>query len=155
MKKLYIVTLPEAERAELQAVIKKRSAKSSIVKRAYVLLAADTLGPAMTDAEIARQYHVSLRTVERLRERWVEHGLEVALNGKKQLNFKAKKFDGAVEAKLVALRCSEPPEGYQHWSLHLLADQMVVLGHVESMSHETARQILKKTRSSPGPNAAG
>lgn len=155
MKKQYIVTLPAGERAELEAVIKKRSAKSPVVKRAYVLLAADTLGPAMKDGEIARQYHVSVRTVERLRERWVELGLEVALNGKKQLNFKPKTFDGTVEAQLVALRCSEPPEGYQHWTYHLLADQMVVLGHVESISHETARQILKKTRSSRGPNAAG
>jgi transposase len=155
MKKQYIVTLPAAERAELEAVIKKRSAKSPVVRRAYVLLAADTLGKAMKDAEIARQYHVSVRTVERLRERWVEQGLDVALNGKKQLNFKPKTFDGTVEAQLIAMRCSDPPEGYQRWTYHLLADQMVVLGHVKSISHETARQILKKMRSSRGPNAVG
>ena len=150
MIKTYIVTLPECERAELEAVIKNRSAKSPVVKRAYVLLSADTLVEALKDADIARRYHVSVHTVERLRQRWVENGLESALNGKKQVNFKAKTFDAVAEAHLIALRCSTPPDGYQHWTLHLLAEKMVVLGYVETISHETVRQILKKTRLSPG-----
>ena len=155
MKKKYIVTLPEAERAALQAIIDKRSAKSPVVKRAYALLAADTLGAAMTDAEIVSAYRLSLRSVERLRQRWVEDGLEIAVHGKKQTIFKAKKFDGLVEAHLIALRCSEPPEGYAHWSLHLLAEQMVTLGYAESISHESVRQLLKKTRSSLGGSNRG
>lgn len=155
MIKKYIITLTEAERAELQAIIDKRSAKSPIVKRAYALLAADTLGAAMNDAEIAASYRLSVRTIERLRQRWVDDGMEIALNGKKQTRFKAKTFDGKVEAHLIALRCSTPPEGYEHWSLRLLADQMVALKHVESMSYESARLILKKTRSSHGLNNRG
>ena len=155
MAKKYIVTLPEAERAQLQSIIDKRSAKSQIVKRAYALLAADTKGAAMSDAEIARHYRLSLRSVERLRQRWVEEGLDVALNGKPTTVFKPKKFDARVEAHLIALRCSDPPEGYERWTLQLLADQMVILGHVDQMSYESVRQILKKTRSSPGVSVAG
>jgi transposase len=155
MSKKYIVTLPEAERAQLQSIIDKRSAKSQIVKRAYALLAADTMGAAMGDAEIARHYRLSLRTVERLRQRWVEQGLDVALKGKPLTVFKPKKFDARVEAHLIALRCSAPPEGYERWTLHLLADQMVILGHVDQMSHESVRQILKKTPSSRGVSVAG
>ncbi len=155
MIKRYIVTLPEAERAELQAVINTRSAKSPVVKRAYVLLAADTLGAALKDAQIGQNYHLSLRTIERLRQRWVEDGLAIALHGKKQVNFRAKKFDATTEAHLIALRCSNPPEGYERWSFQLLADQMVILGHAESISHESVRQILKKTRSSRGPSDRG
>lgn len=155
MIKKYIVTLTEAERAELQAVIAKRSAKSPVVKRAYALLGADTLGAALNDTEIATSYRLGVRTIERLRQRFIEDGFEIALDGKKRTRFKAKTFDGKVEAHLIALRCSTPPEGYEHWSFRLLADQMVVLKHVESMSHEGARQILKKTRSSRGPSNPG
>lgn len=155
MAKKYIVTLPEAERAQLQSIIDKRSAKSQITKRAYALLAADTKGAGMSDAEIVRHYRLSLRTVERLRQRWVEEGLDVALNAKPTTVFKPKKFDARVEAHLIALRCSDPPEGYERWTLQLLADQMVILGHVDQMSHESARQILKKTRLSPGVSVAG
>jgi hypothetical protein len=155
MKKKYIVTLTEAERGQLQSIIDKRSAKSQIVKRAYALLAADTEGPAMGDAEIARVYRLGHRTVERLRQRLVEDGLDVALKGKPATIFKPKKFDALVEAHLIALRCSAPPEGYERWTLQLLADQMVVLGHTDQMSYESARQILKKMRSSPGVSNPG
>jgi len=155
MIKKYIITLTEGERAELQAIIDKRSAKSPVVKRAYALLAADTLGAHMSDAEIAMTYRLSVRTLERLRQHWVDEGFERAVHGKKQTHFKQKKFDGVVEAHLLALRCSTPPEGYAQWGLHLLADQMVVLGHVESISHESVRQILKKTRSNPGVSNPG
>ncbi|MEO8272300.1 MAG: helix-turn-helix domain-containing protein [Aureliella sp.] len=155
MVKKYIVTLTEAERAELQAVIEKRSAKSPVVKHAYVLLAADTMGAAMNDATIATTYRVSVRSVQRLRQRFIDDGFEIALNGKPQTRFRAKTFDGAVEAHLIALRCSEPPDGYAHWGLHLLADRMVALGYVETISHESVRQILKKTRSSLGQSNPG
>ena len=155
MIKKYIVTLTEAERAELQAVIHNRSAKSPVVKRAYALLATDTMGAAMNDAEIVRSYRISERSVERLRQRFIEDGFRCALDGKPKTTFKPKSFDGRVEAHLIALRCSTPPAGYEHWSFRLLADQMVSLGHVASMSHEGARQILKKMRSSRGPSNPG
>ena len=155
MIKKYIVTLTEDERARLQAIIDKRSAKSVIVKRAYVLLAADTMGAAMNDTQIAESYRLSVRTIERLRQRFIDEGIEIALNGKKRTRFKPKTFDGKVEAHLIALRCSTPPEGYEHWSFRMLADHMVALKHVEGMSHESARQILKKTRSNRGPSNRG
>ena len=155
MTKKYIVTLTEAERAELQRIISKRSAKSQVVKRAYALLAADTQGAAMGDAEIARHYRLGHRTVERLRQRLVEHGFDAALHGRPTTVFNPKKFDAHVEAHLIALRCSNPPEGYERWTLQLLADQMVALGHVDQMSYESVRQMLKKTRSSRGVSVAG
>jgi hypothetical protein len=155
MTKKYIITMTEGERAELQSIISKRSAKSSVVKRAYVLLAADTAGAAMNDAQIASTYHLDVRSVERLRQRWVEDGSHIALYGKKQTRWRDKKLTGEVEAHLLALRCSEPPEGYAHWTLHLLADRMVSLGYVESISHESVRQVLKKTSSSRGASSRG
>jgi len=155
MTKKYIVTLTEAERAELQRIISKRSAKSIVVKRAYALLAADTQGAAKSDAEIARDYRLGHRTVERLRQRWVEQGFDAALHGRPTTVFNPKKFDARVEAHLIALRCSSPPEGSERWTLHLLADQMVLLGHVDRISHESVRQMLKKTRSSRGVSDHG
>lgn len=122
-----------------------------------MLLGADQSpgAPAWTDERIAESYHVSVRTVERLRRRFVEEGFEVALYGKKREPVKEKVFDGQVEAHLVALRCSEPPEGFARWSLRLLAEQMVELDYVESISHESVRQLLKKTNSSPGESRVG
>jgi hypothetical protein len=151
--KTYRVRLSSDERADLEALVARRSEKAEPVKRALVLLAADEsdLGPAWTDDRIADVYPVSLRTVGRLRQRLVEHGLERALHGvprgPKQA---ARKFDGATEAHLVALRCSDPPGDRSGWTLQLLADQMVALDYVESMSPESVRRLLKKTRSSPG-----
>lgn len=153
MPKTYRVRLSPDERAHLQALVARRSAKAEPVKRALVLLAADESdrGPAWTDDRIADVYLVSLRTVGRLRRRLVEHGLDFALygvpRGPKQA---ARKFDGATEAHLVALRCAEPPAGRSGWTLQLLADQMVALDYVESMSAESVRRLLKKTRSSRG-----
>ena len=85
-----------------------------------------------------------MRTIERLRQRFVEEGLEAALNGKQREVFKPKVFDGEVEAKLIALRCSDAPDGYNKWTLRLLADKMVELAYVPQMSYESVRQILKK-----------
>ena len=98
---------------------------------------------------------MSVRTVERLRERFVNDGLEVALAGKPRPNLDKIVFGGEVEAKLVALRCGEPQEGRSNWSLRLLADKMVELSYVEAISHETVRKILKKTKSSPGGSPNG
>lgn len=156
MAKIYHVDLSAAERAELESIVKKRKSTSEASKRSSILLAADRLGDKVwTDAEISKTYLVSTRTIERLRERFVNEGLGVALAGKPRPNLDKIVFDGEVEAKLVALRCGEPGEGRSRWSLRLLADKMVELSHVEAISHETVRQMLKKTKSSPGGSPNG
>ena len=145
MPKKYHVHLTDAERETLDKTIAKRSSKSPQVKRAFILLSADENGPSpLTDAVIAQTYSLSIPTVERLRRRFIEDGFEAALHGKKREVFKEKVLDGKTEAKLVALRCSEPPEGSNKWTLRLLADKMVELEYVEAISHEGVRQLLKK-----------
>jgi transposase len=156
MAKKYHVTLTEQEREMLQAIMKTRSAKSIQVKRAYMLLAADEQGEkCWSDEQICETYGVGRCTIERLRQRFVEEGVDVALKGKKREVFKEKVFDGEVEARLIALRCSDAPEGRARWTLHLLADKMVELQYVDSISHESVRQMLKKTRSSLGVSSPG
>jgi transposase len=144
MVKRYIVSLTEAEQNELQNIIRRRNVKAQVVKRAYVLLAADENGDNLVDSEIAQHYKVTVRCIEGLRKRFVEEGFEQVVYGKKRTVFKEKLFDGRVEAHLIALRCSDPPQGHSAWTLQLLAGQMVRLGYVESISHESVRQLLKK-----------
>ena len=154
--KRYHVDLTADEQDRLRELVRARSQKSQIVKRAYVLLAADrNADKQWTDAKISDAYGLRLRTIEKMRQRFVEEGFETVLYGKKQQRYKEKVFTGEVEAKLVALRCSNPPSGYARWTLQLLADRMVELGYVEHMSHEGARQLLKKTNLSPGVSARG
>lgn len=146
MKKRYHVTLTEIERQELQELLERRSETALPVKHAYILLAADECGPHnWDDPQICNTYHVSRSMVERTRKRFVFDGFQVAVWGKKREVFKEKVLTGEVEAKLVALRCSQPPSGYAQWSLQLLADRMVALEYVEHMSRESARHMLKKT----------
>lgn len=145
MAKRYIVSLTEEEQKYLQGLIERRSEKSAVVKRAYALQAADVNGSKRwPDSKISEVYGLRIRTIEKIRQRFVEDGFETVIKGKPQLRFKDKTFDGKVEAHLVALRCSEPPEGNKCWTLHLLKERMVALGYVESISHETIRQMLKK-----------
>jgi transposase len=158
MPKTYRVRLTPKERDHLDALARRRSQKAEPVKRALVLLAADEsdLGPAQTDAQIAATYPVSERTVARLRRRFVEHGLDLALHGVPRGPRTPKRlFDGETEARLVALRCTDPPQGHARWTLQLLADEMMALSHVESISCESVRRILKKTSSSPGLLSSG
>ena len=158
MAKRYRIVLSTDERTDLKALIARRSAKAEPVKRALMLLAADEAddGPALSDAEVAERYHVSTRTVERLRERAVEQGLDTALHGlPRGPRNPLRKFDGEVEARLVALRCSDPPDDRAGWTLHLLAEHLVALDVVDSISHESVRQILNQTRSSRGESASG
>ena len=152
MKRKYFVTLTKKEQAYLKQIIAQRSSKSVIVKRAYVLLSLDENNRTgrKTDEFIRESYRVAQRTIERLRKRFVEDGFEIALKGKKQTKFKDKTFDGRVEAQLVTLRCSDAPDGYDHWSLRLLAETLADTGAVESISHEQVRQMLKKTKLSRG-----
>src|SRR5215210_2132184 len=131
MSKKYIVSLWEEEQKELRAIISKRNAKSLVVKRAYMLLAADSNGENLPDEAIAQRYQLTVRCIEGLRKRFVEEGFSTALYGKKRTLFKEKTFDGRVEAHLLALRCSDPPKGHAAWTLQLLADNMVRLGYVE------------------------
>lgn len=143
MAKKYRVTLTEEEQTQLKNIIRKRSDKSVAVKRSYILLATDENGAGLSDEQISRQYQVGVRTIERLRERFVVAGLAAALQGKKRHLGKQKVLDGRI---LVALRCSSPPSGHQQWSLRLLAKEMIQLQYVAQMSHESGRQLLKKTR---------
>ncbi|HMP25920.1 MAG TPA: helix-turn-helix domain-containing protein [Saprospiraceae bacterium] len=145
MKK-YRVTLSPEERSELNLLIISGKYKHTRQKRAQILLAADESegGKKMKDKDIAQAYDVRVQTVERLRQRFVEEGYEIALQGKKRQVEWEKVLDSRVETKLIALRSSEVPAGSNKWSLRLLADKMVELEYVESISHESVRQILKK-----------
>jgi transposase len=146
MQKKYHVSLTDSEHQELEGIIKKRSGKSLPVKRSYILLAADRNGEKnWPDSRISKTYGVGLRTVQRTGQRFVEDGFETAVQGKKQEVFKEKIPDGNTEAHLPALRCSEAPSGYARWTLRLLSDKMVEPEYAEHISHESVRQILKKT----------
>jgi Homeodomain-like domain len=146
MYKKYVVRLSDEERRVCQEVVKKLKGSSQKVRRAQILLKADADGPNWIDARIAEAFGCRVQTVENLRQRLVTEGFEVALNGiKRESPPTAPKLDGEAEAKLIALRLGKPPSGYGRWTLHLLADQMVALEVVDSISHETVRQVLKKT----------
>lgn len=147
MLKKYIVRLTDAERKTLREVVGKLKGSSQKVRRAQVLLKADAAagGPAWTDARIAEAFGCRTKTVENIRERLVTKGFEATLEGQKRDKPpRAKLLDGEQEAKVIALRLSSPPAGFSNWSLRLLADQVVALEIVESISHETVRRTLKK-----------
>ncbi|MCI5222507.1 MAG: helix-turn-helix domain-containing protein [Candidatus Electrothrix sp. AR4] len=142
MAKIYSVTLTDTERDELTELVARRSGKSLPVRRAYILLAADENGEqGWTDLRICEAYRVSPRTVERTRKRFVMDGFKIAVHGKKREVFREKILDGEVEARLIALRCADPPAGYAKWTLELLADRMVELNYVEHISRESVRKI--------------
>jgi hypothetical protein len=146
MEKKYIVRLMDEERRTLHSVIKKLNGSSQKVRRAHILLKADADGPNWTDQKIAEAFDCRTKTVENIRQRLVSEGFEVALNGKRrETPPRQKLFDGSQEAKVIALRLGEPPAGYANWSLRLLAQSVVELEIVDSVSHETVRQTLKKT----------
>ena len=146
MPKKYIVRLSDTERDELRKVIKKLSGRSQKVRRAQILLKADANGSNWTDERIADAFDCCTQTVEKIRKRLVTQGFTTVLNGvKRQHPPTAKLLDGAQEAEVIALRLGNPPKGYANWSLRLLARKVVELGIVESVSHETVRQTLKKT----------
>ena len=146
MNKKYIVRLTDEERAICDAVIKKETGKSEKLRRATILLKADVNGPAWHNAKICEAVGCRTRTVENVRQSFVHEGFEGALVRKKPATSPTPKLlDGVAEAKLIALRLGKPPAGFGHWTLRLLADQMVELEIVESISPETVRQTLKKT----------
>jgi Homeodomain-like domain len=145
MQKKYIVRFTDAERQTLTEIIRKLKGTSQKVRRAQVLLKADVDGPGWTDAKIADAFGCRTKTVENIRERLVTRGFELTLNGESRLRPPREKLlDGEQEAKVIAMRLSSPPPGFSNWTLRLLAEQVVALEIVESISYETVRRTLKK-----------
>lgn len=146
MNKKYIVRLSDEERQACREVIKHLKGTSQKVRRAQILLQADVEGSAWTDAQIASAYHCRVQTVETVRKTLVTEGFAAALERKKRETPPTPpRLDGEAEAKLIAMRLGKPPAGYGRWSLRLLAEQLVELEVVDSISPETVRQALKKT----------
>ena len=152
MKQKYIVKLTPAERSQLKDLISSGEASAREIRRAYILLKSDSSsdGPGWKYQAICEAYEVSSLTVYKVRKNYVAGGLQRAILRKKPDRVYQRRLDGEDEARLIALACSEPPDGYERWSLRLLQDQLVRLEIVESISHETIRQTLKKTSSSLG-----
>ena len=150
----YVVTLTEPERNELQELIEKNKATRNTIVNAFILLKADK-ACGWSNKDIAQAYHVSTKKVEQVKKRCVEEGSEAVLHRKPVTNIHRRKITGDEEAHLIALCCSEPPQGRATWTLRLLADKMVEGHIVDSLSHETVRQTLKKMQSSPGKSANG
>ena len=147
MKK-YLVRLSKEERKLLTSLISSGKGPARMFARARILLKADSGedGPGWGDEKISEALDVTVQTVERVRKQLVEEGLEGVLRRRTYVQkVSRKKVDGDVEARLIALSCSEAPAGYSRWSLRLLADRLVELGYVESISHEAVRRALKKT----------
>ena len=147
MPKKYRVTLTPEERVELEGMLGKGKADARKLAHARILLQADAAdgGPARTDEQVAAGLNVSTRTVERVRQRFVEDGFQAALRPKPTKRVYARVLDGAQEAHLLALACSAPPAGKKRWTLRLLAEQVVELRYADAVSHETVRRVLKKT----------
>lgn len=147
MKK-YVVRMSHEEREVLRQLISSGKGSARMFTRAHVLLKADVgaEGPGWTDERISEAMEVTVQTVERIRKQLVEEGFEAVLQRRKyRQKVSRRKIDGDVEAHLIALSCSEAPEGYGRWSLRLLAEKMVELGYIESISYEAIRRALKKT----------
>lgn len=146
MTKKYMVTLTDEERQRLRALIASGKGAARKLMHARILLKADRRGgkPSWKDATIAEGLEVGISTVERLRQRFVEEGLEAALVPRPSRRQYHHKLGGEEEAHLIALACSEPPEGRARWTLRLLAERMVALEYVDTVSYETVRGALKK-----------
>lgn len=151
-KKKYIVSLTAEEREELEQLTTTGKVSAYKMNHARILLKADTnqADGGWTDESIRQALDISVTTIERVRQRFVETSLEAALSRQVQQQRKPRRLDGEQEAHLIAMTCGEAPEGHARWSLRLLAERMVELEVVESISHETVRQTLKKTTSNPG-----
>jgi transposase len=152
MPKKYIVKLKAKERDHLIELTQNGTNAAKILSHARILLKADCAKgrPGWTDAAISDAFEISVATIERVRQTYVRRGLEAALKRRSRAHERARRLDGQQEAHLIALACSEPPTGHDHWTLRLLADRMVKLEYVEELSHETVRRTLKKTNSNPG-----
>ena len=148
----YTIKLSKAEVDELQAIINKGSHTSQTFRTAYILLNCDEgdYSEKVPNKQISKVLKVGMRTIDRVKKKFIEEGFESVLDCSPTRRIYETKLDGDVEAKLVTLCCSEPPKGFAKWSLRLLADKMVELNYVESISHVTVRSVLKKTNLNPG-----
>ena len=156
--KLYKVTLRADEREDLEAITHKGSHQSQKVINALILLNCDEgefNGHRTRGEDVANILRISMRKIDRVKKRFVEEGLDAALGRQLGQRIYERKADGELEAHLIALSCGEPPEGFARWSLRLLADRAVELEYVDSISHETVRRVLKKTKSNRGERLAG
>lgn len=157
-RNLYKVTLTKDERERLTRITTKGKHSSQTVLNALILLGCDEgkfQPKRTTGTRLAETLPISMRKIDRVKQRFVTEGLEAALGKRKPDRVYERKVDGEVEAHLVALSCSKPPKGHARWSLRLLADQMVELEYVDAISHETVRRVLKKTRSNRGAASNG
>lgn len=142
----YRVTLTQEERKQLTEIIHKGKHTSQAYRNAYILLNTDKgeFSSYVTNAEISKVLKVGMRTIDRVKKRFVEEGFEACLQRKATTRIYDRKMDGDAEAHLISIACGEPPQGFAKWSLRLLADKMVELNYIESISHETVRTVLKK-----------
>lgn len=146
MNKKYIVRLSDAERRNCNKIVVELKGSSQKARRAQILLKADADGPAWIDDKISEAFGCRVRTVENVRKRFVTEGFDLALDGEKRQSPPTSPIvDGEAEAKIIAMRLGKPPAGYGRWTLRLLAEHVVELEIVESISHETIRTTLKKT----------
>lgn len=150
--KIHKVTLTKEERDMLTALVSKGKGNARRLRRARMLLLADEKRPggAWKDVDIAQALSAHVRTVERIREKCVQEGLEAALNHTRPQKTRSKRLDGRAEARLVQLACSEAPDGHERWTLQMLADKLIELEVVETVSYETVRTTLKKMNLSLG-----
>jgi len=154
----YKVRLTDEERKELKTITEKGKHSSRKVLSALILLNCDEgefKEHNLTNNEIARVLNIGTRKIDRVKKRFVEEGYDIALSGHRGQRVYKRKADGDFEAHLVALSCSNPPEGYERWSLRLLADKVVELQYIDNVSYETVRRVLKKTKSNPGESKGG
>jgi len=158
MKK-FKVTLSKEERDELKDIVKKGKRRAQTIRNALILLNCDEgeYGEKVKNEDVAKILQIGDRTIDRLKKLFVEEGFEIALHGKSEVGPKYHKriIDGDAEAKLISLCCSDPPDGFAQWSLRLLADKMIELKYVDSVSYETVRRTLKKTNLSLGKSKVG
>jgi transposase len=148
----YKVSLTNTERDQLKALLNKGKHSSLQFRNACILLNSDESesGRKVSNEQIAQILHINTKTVERLKQRFVEEGFEACIDRKSYPAVKEVKTDGEFEAHLIAISCSKAPEGYTRWSLRMLADKMVELKYVDNISHETIRRVLKKTKLNRG-----
>jgi transposase len=153
----YTIKLTKPEVTELMNIINKGSHTSQAFRTAYILLNCDEgeHSEKATNEQVSKVLKIGMRTIDRVKKRFIEQGMEAALERKPTTRVYENKVDGNVEAKLIALCCGDPPEGRSKWSLRLLADKMVELDHVDYISHVTIREVLKKTNLSPGKRKGG
>jgi transposase len=148
----YTIKLTKSEVSDLMRIINKGSHTSQTFRMAYILLNCDEgkYAEKVTNSQISKVLKVGMRTIDRVKKKFIEEGFEAVLDRRPTQRIYEKKMDGDAEAKLVTLCCSEPPKGFSKWSFRLLADKMVELRYVESISHVTVRSVLKKTNLSLG-----